>query len=544
MTAPAIEIHGDRLSVHFTRFDLEEYPVFLRCKKLPESAVEYLEADQSYRITAPARFADLLGIERPSAAVGDLPFADFLFDDQRFVLKRFLEEKRFACWAGCGLGKTPIGLEAARQVIHRTAGRVLIFTRNEIVGQWIDESKKFYGDALPIVRLESREAMKDWCLNGESGIAITNYEKLNYASEGPEGQVITEFQSLAMVALDEGDRLRTQGGKQKWALIKSCEQIEYKLILTATPAPNDIFEFASQAGFLNKFTSEDSINTYFSRDHTTHRWTVKPHARKAFFDFMSTWSIYVNNPKRFGWRLNVPEVPEPIVMVHDIEPTEAQRVHIRKATVDQETGQASMMLDKDLNAIERMKLSQVAKGFRYTKGEAAGKFEPIESKKPKFVADLIRSEINAGHRVLVWTVFDAESEILCKALGKRVKFDRLHGKTKDKDRLPILERFRRGESDCLISLGSMLGYGMNFQFCTSMIFSGWSDSFVTYYQSVRRAYRFGQTEKLRVHIPCIEELEGDQLKNIFRKENEFLRGIEEMEDNYIRAYRDVLGVAA
>ena len=76
-----------------------------------------------------------------------------------------------------------------------------------------------------------------------------------------------------------------------------------------------------------------------------------------------------------------------------------------------------------------------------------------------------------------------------------------------------------------------------------MVFSGWSDSFVRWFQAIRRAYRYGQTRSLRVHVPVIPELEGDQLDNIFRKQREHELSVKEMEENYIRA-RAALGGAA
>lgn len=536
-----IAITDDTMTIKFDRFDLAAYDTFLKCKRLPESRVEFDERDESYRIVAPARFASMLGMQ-PTSSAATLPLADFLMDDQAAIVPMALAAKRFACWSGCGLGKTAIGLEVGRHVIHRTNRPGLIMTVNEVVNQWIEEAKKFYGDNLPIIRLNSRDEMRNFCARG-SGLAVTNYEKMNYKSEGVEGQVVTEFQNLGFIALDEATRVNTPGGKQKWALIKSAESIEYKLLLTATPAPNDLAEFMSQAGFLNKFTAEHSITTYFTRDNKTHRWTVKPHARKALFEFMSTWSIYVNDPRKFGWRLNVPEVPPPIIKVHKIDPTPEQTAIVQAMTRD-ERGQGTLMVEKELNTIQRMQLSQVAKGFRYRKGRSRDdRVELIPSDKPAFVADLIRSEVKARHQVLVWTIFDHESQVLMDQLGARYKADRLTGSTPADERLEMLERFRRGESKCLISLASMLGFGMNMQHCTSMIFSGWSDSFVQYYQALRRAYRFGQTKRLRVHVPVIEDLEGDQLQNIFRKESEHNRAIDEMEQNYIRAYKTIRGAA-
>jgi superfamily II DNA or RNA helicase len=542
MASPQIEFIQDRLSIHFNRFDLPAYLLFLQAKRLPEFDLKFHVEDETYTITAPARFADLLGVERPASNGRELPLAEFLFDDQREIVKLALEAKRFAAWEQCGLGKTIQGLEFGRQVLSRTNGRVLIVTLNEIVPQWIAESKQFYGDKLPLLRLKSRREMREWCVNGSPGLAITNYEKFNPGSI--EDQTVNECRNLAGVIIDESNRLAAGGGKQKWALIKSCKGVEYKLSLTATPAPNDLMEFASQASFLEKMRSEsDIIWTYFTRDPKTHRWTVKPHARTAFFEFMSSWSIYVNNPKRYGWRQSLPDVPQPEYHTIDVEPTPEQLHHLHLLTADAETGQMSLFAD-ETNAIQRMKLSQVAKGFRYRIGDEAMHSKPklrfverIPSNKPAVVAGIVKREAKADSQVLVWTIFDAETTILAKELGDLPGVAVLTGKTKDEDRVRILQEFRDGNIRVLISRASMLGYGMNLQFVDAMVFSGWNDSFVLWYQAVRRAFRFGKKSRLRVYIPMVRQLEGDQWDNIQRKEREFERSIEEMENNYINAMR-------
>ncbi len=537
-----INIHGDRLSVDFDDFGMPSYELFLRVKALPEYELEYLQESESYRITAPARFAPMLGVAPVAVPASDLPLADYLFDDQAAIVQMALDAKRFACWSDCGNGKTPMGLEWARHVVHRTGGRVLIFTLNEIVPQWIDEAVKFYGDELPIFRLASREQMKQWAVGDDNGpsIAITNYEKLNYREESE--QIVNELRYLAGVVVDESDRLKSGGGRQKWALIKSCRGVEYKLSLTATPAPNDTIEFASQASFLEKMRSDgDIIWTFFQRNEKTHRWEVKRHARKAFFEFMAGWSIYVRDPRRYGWRKDFPDIPPPVMIRHDIAMTDEQRDSLQRLTSAKD-GQRSLIDRDDRNAIQRGKLSQVAKGFVYKKGEAAGKYDRLASLKPGIVADLVQADVAAGLQVVVWTVFDAESDLICEQLQARgVPFEGLHGSTSADDRLATLERFRHGSCPVLVTKARLVGFGMNFQFVGSMVVSGFNDSYAQFYQLIRRAYRFGQTRNVRVHLPVIEELEGDMLENLFIKQDKHEAAIEEMEANYIRALQIIRG---
>mgnify|MGYP007083426161 CR=1 FL=1 len=533
-SAPDIQFIGDRLAVRFDRFDMPAYNLFLKFKRLPESHVEYDSVLERYSIDVPRRYARMLDVPMPPLAKPDLPFSAFLFDDQAAIVPMALDAKRFAVWSDCGLGKTLIELEFARHVIHRTGERVLLITMNDIVPQIIEEAAKFYGDSLPIYRIKNRSDLKRWCKEGNGDdvqLAICNYEKMN---PDADGQDVPEMRYLAGLVLDESSRLKTGGGKQKWALIHSSKGIEYKLSCTATPAPNDAMEFASQASFLETMRSEEDILwTYFDRDEKTHRWTVKPHARAAFFDFMSSWSIYVRDPRAYGWRKNHHPVPEPIIVTHEIAQTAEQAAASRKYCTET-TGQRLLLRKEDVNTIERAKLSQIAKGFAYLKGEK-GKFERIPSLKPAFVADLIEAESRDGQQGLIWTVFDAESQILAEELQRRgVAFELLTGATKDADRARILDGFKAGTVQRLIGRASMLGYGQNLQMCEWMIFNGWNDSYEAYYQAIRRAYRHGQTKRVRVHLPVVRDLEGDMLDNLFCKEAKHLAAVAEMEANYIR----------
>jgi len=504
---------------------------------------------------------------------------------------------------------------------------VLFITLNDLVDQWLSEAAQFYGDSLPIIRIDNRAHMKEWCATGcidgeptAAKLAVTNYEKFNYDEAAGDGMIVNELRHLAGFALDESSRLKASGGRQKWAIIKSARGIEYKLSLTATPAPNELMEFASQASFLERMRAESIADaaqqiiwTYFTRDPKTHRWTIKQHARAAFFEWMASWSIYVRDPKKYGWRKNWTPPPDPQYFTHEIPMTPEQRELVMDYNADTRNvaeANVGMMFAGELNAIAANRLSQAAKGFIYLKDTDAKKagdsakdeptgdvptdlipeaIEPdagdadkpvpavkpkskriavpagdsrlllgrpvrrIDSKKPAFVADLIIQEVLAGHHVLVWTVFDAETAILqeelVKAAGRaglsgadrQFVIDTLTGATpKGHPRKEILRRFRERKSDVLISRGSMIGYGQNLQACTSMFFYGFTFSYETFYQAVRRAFRHGQTVSVRVHIPVIRELEGQMYDALIRRGRQHEEAVAEMEANYVSARRSLV----
>ncbi len=389
-------------------------------------------------------------------------------------------------------------------------------------------------------------------------IGITNYEKFN-PTDGVER--IPEIGMLGGIALDESSRLKTGGGKQKWSIIKSSRGVPYKLSATGTPAPNEVMEFASQASFLERIRDEnDVIWTYFTRG-KDNEWTVKRHARPHFFRWMASWSIYVADPRRYGWRKDAPDVPQPEFQYDEIAPTLEQTRLQQTACAGAAGGTGELFGDRRFGMVTQLQLLEAAKGFLYGSAEcgvrsaelgtgngelkttANGKqYRLIASEKPMWVATLAKAQFCAGRQTLVWCEYDAEVDILAellKGLGLANYFRVLGGGTKAAERLKALEMFRHGDLPILLGKARMLGYGQNFQRCSSMIFSGFSDSFEAFYQAVRRSYRYGQRERLKVFIPFVPLLEGPVLRNLLNKVTRFGELIREQEEAYLEARREL-----
>lgn len=525
-----ITFSGDRVEIKFDSFDLNSYKTFLQAKTIPEHQVIFHDQTETYTVTAPARFSAVFGIKPPIICGEHLPLSGFLFDYQKALVARALNVKRFALWEDCGLGKTVQFIEWSKHVVQRTGGgKVLIISPLQIIPQTLAEHVRFYPDEPAIRHLHTRDEMIEWIKNGSEKIAITNQQKFIAG-------IVNEMRLLAGVVIDESSWLKSGGGVIKWHVIKSCRGVEYKLSCTATPAPNDIMEYASQAGFLEKLKTENDILwTYFQRNKTG-VWAVKPHAKEAFFRFMADWSIYLRNPAHYGWVDNMRSVPEPQIHVHKIQPTAEQNKMAQAISIKK--GSGMLMLEK-LGVVQRTKLNQIAKGFIYEKNKSA---TPVHSLKPEFICRLMEKDILAGRQCLVWTIFDEESEIIretLKKLGLDSKFttDYLHGSNSEEEREISIERFRNGQCDALVSKAQLLGFGLNFQFCQSMIFSGWNDSYEAWYQAVRRAYRYGQTQPLQVHIPIIQEIEGMIYDNILRKKEQFETATNLQESQYVNAMK-------
>jgi hypothetical protein len=536
-----IEPVGEGLRIRFETWDQESYRLFLKTKALPEHDISYDEILDTYTIETPRRFARILGLELPPLDLGWLPLPDFLHDYQEFLSTIALEAKRYAIWADTGLGKTLIEWEWARQVQHRSGGRVLGVIPLNLIPQSLEMARAFYGAAFAdaVTVLQTREELIAWCKGGAPGIAITNPQKFIPLDAQ---EVIPEVTFLAGVFIDESSLLKTGGGKIKWAIIKSCRGVEYKLSCTATPAPNDPIEYASQAAFLEKIRDEgEVIWTYFVRNDDG-EWKVKDHAQAAFYRFMSGWSCYLRSPARYGFKDNLKDLPEPTRIVHQVKATDEQlRLVIRAAT--DTAGQLSMVPRERLGLVDRLKMSQASSGFVYEEG---GKARQVPSYKPAEIAKIAREEVAAGRQVLIWTQFDETAEILADMLDLRIPGDprlrhaTLTGKLPFDERAPLIERFRAGDVDVLITRPKLLGFGINLQNCGAMIFADINDSYEEIYQAERRAYRYGQTLSVRIHFPIVEELQGVVWRNVVAKREQFERDVDRMERLYVEAMRELL----
>lgn len=525
-----VRIEGNTAIVEFSRFDLPAYERFLQCKHLPEQQVSYNWEHDTYEINTPARFAVMLTGEDLHVRGDDLDLAPHLFDYQGFTVRTALVARRYAIWADTGLGKGPMILEWCRQVVRITGAKVLILEPLQVIEQLREESRRFYGDDLPMERLDSRERLISWLKDPAPAIGITNPEKFIPG-------VIPELRYLGGLAFDESSVLRSGGGVIKWNTIKSAKGIEYKTSWTATPAPNDQMEYASQASFLEKLRDgEEVLWTYFTRTKQGD-WRVKPHARKDFYRFMAGWSLYMRDPARFGFADILKDLPEPDIQEYPLPITEQQRLLMYRLT---ET-KGGLFSDDRMGVQERVRLSQVAKGFLYEPGSGSQRWETVDSAKPQRVADIVHAERAAGRQVLVWTSFDEEARILANLIGDCAVLD---GKMTEVARLDVLNRFRHGDLPVLLSKPQLIGYGLNLQYCRSMVFSGFDDSFERMYQAVRRCFRYGQTETVHVHVPYIPELEGMVYSNIKRKETQFLADVAACEDAYREAIAELYGTVA
>lgn len=129
-----------------------------------------------------------------------------------------------------------------------------------------------------------------------------------------------------------------------------------------------------------------------------------------------------------------------------------------------------------------------------------------------------------GNRVpeqawLIWCELNDEQDALERLFGDLALSVRGSDTADEKER--AIRSWLSGDRPVMISKPSIMGFGLNFQHCQRMAFVGVTDSFESYYQAVRRCWRFGQKRDVHVHV-FASSAEGAVIANLRRKERDAL----------------------
>jgi len=136
-------------------------------------------------------------------------------------------------------------------------------------------------------------------------------------------------------------------------------------------------------------------------------------------------------------------------------------------------------------------------------------------------ADLVNG---SDENWIVWTLRNNEADKLSKMIDNSVN---VQGSDSPEYKAENLHGFSENKFKALITKTSIASFGMNYQNCHNMVFASYDFKFEQFYQAVRRCYRFGQVEKVKVHI-MIPETQKNVRKSIIEKQKKHKEMIKEM----------------
>jgi hypothetical protein len=391
---------------------------------------------------------------------------EFLFDFQRALVEWSVRQGRSAIFADCGLGKTPMQLVWAQNIYKHTGKPVLILTPLAVGAQTIGESRKFHVEAC-----QSRDGKI------ESPIVVTNYQRLHYFDRNKFGGVVC----------DESSILKNFDGQIKEQVTEFMRMIPYRLLCTATAAPNDYIELGTSSEALGNLGFMDMLNRFFKKaEATTSRsdefrsgiYRFRGHAREHFWRWICSWARAVRRPSDLGFS----DAKYTLPPLQTIE-------HCVRAS----TPRADWLFDMPAVTLEEQRQER-----RRTINERC-----------EMAASLVA---HTGKPAVAWCHLNDEGKLLEKLIPGAVEVD---GGDDDEFKEETFSAFAAGQIRVLVSKPVIAGYGLNWQHCAHQTFFP-SHSFEQWYQAVRRCWRFGQKQRVRVDV-IASEGEAGVLNNLNRK---------------------------
>ena len=528
----AVTVEGDLARIDLGDWSLQSYRRFVQIKgRLSTYDVRDAFRRGGLRDHGPVRpqlvspVGDLaaLGVAPPRPAGSQDPAHPAMFEDQRWVLELALRRKRFALFAEAGWGKTLTLLAFARAAVALAGKPVLVVVPLAVYGQTFEEWAHWWpGEALPRnLRAESLD-VRAWVAEGRPEVGVVNVDA--FRAEGPA------LDGLGGFVLDESSILKNMAGRIRTAITKAVRPVEYRLACSATPAPNDLEEYVSHALFVGAVKDHKEFFADFFDADGAGGWHLRKHAREAFYRFMASWSVWMRRPERYGFPARLGGIPAPIFADVDVEPTPEQQAEAKAFR------RGGSLFLESTGVVERSKLAQISRGFLYERRGGKTVARPIPSRKPDAVAACVARHPEA--RAIVWVAFDEEARIVAEALARvgRRSFA-IDGSTSDGARAAAVRAINAHDPagpDVLVAKAATMGFGVNLQGASVVVFSGVGDSFEQDYQSLRRAFRYGQTRTVHCYY-VVTPFERAMLDNVRQKRAAWAEQTDAMEEAFVAA---------
>jgi hypothetical protein len=410
---------------------------------------------------------------------------DSLFDFQVSLTEWAIRRGRAGLFEDCGLGKTPQQLVWAENVRRHTNRPVLILTPLAVAAQTVREAVKFGVEA---------HVSRDGTV--APNITVTNYDRLHHFDQN----------DFAGVVCDESSCIKAMDGERRAAVTEFLRPIPFRLLCTATAAPNDYVELGTASEALGEMGQRDMITAFFVQETKKDylgwgrtKYRMKGHAETPFWRWVCSWARACRRPSDLGFsddRFVLPSL------------SEVEHV-VRTRTLP--PGCLFEVPAADMRE------------------ERAERRRTIQERCEK-AAELVNG---TGKPAVVWCHLNDEGDLLARSIpdGRQVK-----GSDAIEQKEETYEAFAAGQLRVLIIKPVIGAWGLNWQHCSHVVTFA-SHSYEQYYQAVRRCWRFGQVNPVTVDF-IVTEGEQRAAENLERKS----KAADRMFSNLVAHMNNALGI--
>ncbi len=276
-------------------------------------------------------------------------------------------------------------------------------------------------------------------------------------------------------------------------------QTPYRSAWTATPAPNDYLELGNHAEFLGIMPSNEMIARWFINDTmSAGGYRLKKHAERDFWRWVASWAISLSKPSDVSPRFADEDA-------RYVLPSLCLIPHVLDAPGDIAASEGRL-----LDAGGSLSATTLHKTLRGSLEMRAAEVANLVAKTPR------------GTPWILWCHTNYEADAVTDALkniGRADEYAEVRGSGTTNQMEVELDAFEDESTPILCTKPSICGWGLNWQHCRHMAFVGLSYSFESFYQAVRRSWRFGQTRPVHAHL-VYTEAEGNIAETLRRKQAE------------------------
>ncbi|MCW6148190.1 phospholipase D-like domain-containing protein [Lactiplantibacillus plantarum] len=379
-----------------------------------------------------------------------------------------------------GAGKTAMLLGAFAFLNRKDApenekvDRMLVVCPVSALDSWIHEFKLVFGKKKEIKLINfqtsrdfDNQLLTDWSI---SNLILINYEALPTHIDS----ILKVLDRNTMLIFDEVHRIKKTEGKYAQAALKISTISQFRFVLTGTPIPNT---YADIYNFLHILYGSE-YSSFFG-------WNIRNLIKPSMREIEEiNKKIYP-----FFWRTNkkdlgVPEADPDII--EKVSPSVIQS-KIAEAIYYNETSSLAILIrliqastnpallntaikfddmmiyddGGDVKGIDEKDFNELLGNNTNPKDKSVYKelnLEKIIS--PKFAQgiDLVLNLISQGKKVMVWGIFVNTLDKIAQSLRLNgVKVNLVDGDTKKQDRVGLIDEFRDGDVQVLVSNPQTLG---------------------------------------------------------------------------------------
>lgn len=407
--------------------------------------------------------------------IAEAGLSPWLKPHARKAVQWMLAGGRRAVFASFGLAKTSMQLEACWRALNHLWGEGRANARGLIVMP-LGVKSEFFRDAGPTcLNIPVRFVQSTFeCF--APGLYLTNYESFR------DGKI--DLSGFEVVSLDEAACLRGMGGTKTFrTAANELTNVRFKFVATATPSPNEYIEILAYAEVLGVMDIGQAKTRFFKRNsEKADELTLHPHKEREFWMWVASWALFINRPSDVGCDDTGYDLPPLDVVWHEIA----------NAPAWTEDGLES---GRQLEMFRTPKISVVTQA-REKRGSMLARIARM--------AEIVAAE--PDRHFILWHDLNDERDLIAEAIPEAFVLD---GSQTAETKEARIMGFADGYFQYLAAKPVMAGAGCNFQrHCSDAIFCGIGFKFHDFIQAVHRIYRFGQTERVRVHVIYAEAERG------------------------------------